>query len=48
MHDEKYFSDPHKFIPERHLNPRNETGPTALLDPSTWIFGFGKRYLLLT
>jgi cytochrome P450 len=48
MHDEKYFSDPHEFIPERHLNTGNETGATALLDPSTWIFGFGKRYVFLT
>jgi cytochrome P450 len=47
MHDEKYFSDPHEFIPERHLKAGNETGATALLDPM-WVFGFGKRYVLLT
>jgi hypothetical protein len=34
MHDEKYFSDPHEFIPERHLKAGNETGAAALLDPT--------------
>ena len=47
MHDEKCFSDPHEFIPERHLKTGNETGATALLDPPAWVFGFGRRYVLL-
>ena len=47
MHDEKYFSDPHEFIPERHLKAGNETGATASLDPTAWVFGFGRRYVLL-
>lgn len=50
MHDEKHFSKPLEFLPERFLQV-NEKGekdrPTAFLDPWNYAFGFGRRCAFL-
>lgn len=43
LHDEKYFSNPDRFIPERHLKEGNATGETALLEVNDYVFGFARR-----
>lgn len=43
LHDEKYFSNPDRFVPERHLKEGNTTGETALLEVSDYLFGFARR-----
>jgi cytochrome P450 len=47
MHDEKYFSQPSEFLPERFLEASKSQGggPTGLLEPQNYIFGFGRRYV---
>lgn len=43
MHDERYFNEPFKFIPERFLPEGKDMGLTAELDPLKYVFGFGRR-----
>jgi hypothetical protein len=55
MHDEKYFSRPLEFLPERFLQRQSQTQsdsldekdrnshPDARLDPWNYAFGFGRR-----
>lgn len=42
LHDERVFPDPHRFYPER-FEGKVDPEQAKLLDPSTYIFGFGRR-----
>ena len=55
MHDEQYFTDPETFNPDHffvtenthtneHMHKLNSFRPD---DPSTLVFGFGRRHALL-
>ncbi|KAI0647837.1 cytochrome P450 [Trametes meyenii] len=41
MHDSEVYSNPEKFFPERFI--RDGKMDTAVLDPTAFIFGFGRR-----
>lgn len=41
-HDPTDYPDPETFYPERFLDASGEINP-AIRDPSTLIFGFGRR-----
>ena len=43
MHNEKHYSDPHAFNPERFLD-KDGNLDVKVLDPADFIFGFGRRY----
>ena len=51
MRDERYFTDPEAFVPERHLQgvdhakEENEEALSSFKpeDPSSIVFGFGRR-----
>ncbi|KAG8815407.1 hypothetical protein FRC17_000728 [Serendipita sp. 399] len=44
LHDEKYFSNPEEFVPERFLGDEGKArGATAELDPLNYVFGHGRR-----
>uniref|UniRef100_P9WEI5 Cytochrome P450 monooxygenase claT n=1 Tax=Ampulloclitocybe clavipes TaxID=56467 RepID=CLAT_AMPCV len=42
LHDERIYPEPHRFYPERYEG-KMDAEQTRLLDPSTYIFGFGRR-----
>ncbi|KAK7688956.1 hypothetical protein QCA50_007647 [Cerrena zonata] len=42
LHDPANYSEPHEFKPERFLNS-DGTLNSDILEPSTMIFGFGRR-----
>ena len=42
--DENVFPEPHKFYPERYLNPVDEA-TSRRMDPRGAVFGFGRRYV---
>lgn len=46
LHDERLFDNPHEFLPERYLDIKDED-TRRLLDPSTYMFGFGRRYVVV-
>ncbi|KAI9456445.1 cytochrome P450 [Boletus coccyginus] len=43
LHDERNYSQPMDFIPERFLNPDGKTEKKGVLDPATAAFGYGRR-----
>ncbi|THG96718.1 hypothetical protein EW026_g5166 [Hermanssonia centrifuga] len=44
LRDEELFPDPYSFIPERYqLGPDVSPELERLMDPDTWVFGFGRR-----
>ena len=42
MHDEYNYSNPDDFIPERFAK-QEDPGTKSPLDPSSVVFGFGRR-----
>lgn len=49
MRDERYFSDPERFMPSRFMNYKENDGAYDLAsDPARLVFGFGRRYILCT
>jgi cytochrome P450 len=42
LRDESLFFEPHKFIPERYLEPVDEA-TAKRRDPKNFVFGFGRR-----
>ena len=46
MHDPDTFEDPEKFAPERFL--RDDKLDTNIRDPYDFVFGFGRRYVVLS
>ena len=46
MHDPDTFEDPEKFAPERFL--RDGKLDTNARDPYDFVFGFGRRYVVLS
>lgn len=43
MHDERNYADPDVFYPERFQHPSKEH---TILEPSSAVFGFGRRYVI--
>lgn len=49
MRDERYFSDPERFMPSRFMNYKeNDSAHDLAADPARLVFGFGRRYILCT
>lgn len=42
-HDDRFFSSPHEFLPERFLESDDPNAPTALYEPWNIVFGAGRR-----
>lgn len=45
MRDERYFSDPERFMPSRFMDHKEND---LAADPAKLVFGFGRRYILYT
>lgn len=43
--DTRYYPEPEEFRPERHLRSEPKLPGDKALLPSSFVFGFGRRYV---